>query len=100
MSKKRGERLKASDVHARANYVFGGGTKRVPFSEAYPDVESLTAEVEESGDGTTQLNRRRQYSERTMQPYHDCHNPSCYNGGVNLRGLMDSMVASRQEEVE
>jgi len=35
-----------------------------------------------------------------MQPYHDCHNPSSYNGGVNLGRIMGSMVASRQEEVE
>jgi len=35
-----------------------------------------------------------------MQPYHNCHNPRCYDGGVNLRGMVDSMVASRQEEVE
>ena len=62
---------------------------------AYPDIESVRVDVEETGDGVTSLNHRRRYDERTLQPFDDCHNRLCYNGGVNLQGLVDYMVASQ-----
>lgn len=94
---KRDRRQKASDVFRETEFVFG---KKASFDEAFPEIEDLTVEVEEFGEGTTKWNRERVYrKQRFPGEYIDCHNPLCYNGGFSIGEILREMVANRQTEL-
>lgn len=91
-------RKKASEVFAESSSAFA---KRASFQEAFPELEEARVEVEESGDGVYGENRRSVYSSRTfLGEYVNCSNPLCYNGGVSIGGIIRSMLAQKQTQLE
>jgi hypothetical protein len=60
---------------------------RVPFAEAYPEIESIRVEVA----GAV-------YDERRVPAVMDCPNPRCYRGGVQIDQIIRMMVLDRQTE--
>jgi len=87
----RDRREKASDVFRRSNLLFA---QKVPFAEAFPEIEALKVEVNVSEAGSGGSNRR--YSEDTLGEYVDCHNPLCFNGGLSLGAILRDMVRGRE----
>ena len=95
---KRDRRQKASDVFRESEFVFA---QKVSFEEAFPEIEDLTVEVEESGHGVSEWNRKRTYRKQNFPgEYIDCSNPLCYNGGFSIGSILREMVRNRQTELE
>ncbi|MCH9035939.1 MAG: hypothetical protein IH860_01290 [Chloroflexi bacterium] len=96
--RKRGRRMKASDVSREHPPVFG---RPVSFEEAYPDIDDLTIEVNESGEGIGRWGGFATYNKRGFPgEYVDCSNPRCFNGGFSLGRLLYPMIGRRQAESE
>jgi hypothetical protein len=90
----RDHRLKATEVFAGTDFVFG---KKVPFAEAYPEIEDITATVTEQGrdvydDGV------RVYSKGSFGEFINCSNGRCYNGGFRVGTIVADMVRERKTE--
>lgn len=95
---KRDERQKASDVFRESNLAFA---KKVSFDEAFPEIEDLTVEVEESGHGVSDWHRKSTYRKQNLPgQYIDCSNPLCYNGGFSIGLILRQMVRNKQTELE
>ncbi|AKI97035.1 hypothetical protein [Kosmotoga pacifica] len=95
---KRDRRQKASDVFRESKFLY---SKKVSFEEAFPEIEDLTVEVEETGHGVSELNRKRTYRKQYFPgEYIDCSNPLCYNGGFSIGSILREMVKKRQTELE
>ncbi len=95
---KRDERQKASDVFRESNFVFA---KKVGFDEAFPEIEDLTVEVEESGHGIYEWNHKRSYGKHNFPgEYIDFSNPLCYKGGFSIGSILREMVRNKQTELE
>jgi len=95
---KRDRRQKASDVFRESEFVF---VQKVSFEEAFPEIKDLTVEVEESGHGVSEWNRKRTYRKQYFPgEYIDCSNPLCYNGGFSIGSILREMVRNRQTELE
>lgn len=95
---KRDERQKASGVFRESNFVFA---KKVSFDEAFPEIEDLTVEVEESGHGISDWNRKSTYRKKYFPgEYIDCSNPLCYNGGFSIGSILSEMIRNKQTELE
>jgi hypothetical protein len=95
---KRNERRKASDVFRENHFLFG---KKVSFDEAFPGIEDLTVEVEESGDDVINRNRKSIYRKQYFPgEYIDCSNPLCYDGGFSIGEILREMVRDKQTELE
>ena len=72
-------RQKAQEVFIEHPPVFGTpGT----FEQTFPQVEAVTVEIEEYGDGIYGGERSRRYTRESLAEYVNCSNPLCYNGGV------------------
>ena len=93
---KRDQRKKASDVFNESNLMLG---PKVGFDEAFPEIEDVTVEVKENGEGVhgsgSRIYRKGQFGE-----YIDCSNPLCYNGGFSIGSILREMVRNRQTELE
>lgn len=68
-----------------------------PWTETHPAIEALTLKVKASG--VEALNPANQdvwsYSARDV-PFHECGNPNCSIGGIDLRPLVTEMIAERK----
>ena len=95
----RDTRLKASDVHRDANYVF---SQKKPFDEAFPEIADIRIEVAESTDPIWGTPRARVYSRENGLPgeFVDCHNSSCYNGGFSVGQMIRDMLRDKKTEAE
>jgi len=94
----RNERKKASDIFNESELVF---VKKVPFDEAFPEIEDLKIEVEEWGDGVDELNGKSIYQKQNFPgEYIDCSNPFCYNGGFSIGKIIHKMYRNKQTELE
>jgi hypothetical protein len=92
----RDKRQKASDVFRDATYVF---SRKVPFEEAFPQIDDLRVQVRESSIGRTEPIRTSTYT--TVNPpgeFVDCSNPLCYNGGVSVGSVIHAAVRDRKTE--
>lgn len=88
---------KASDVFAKASYAF---SRKVGFQEAFPTVEEVKVEVEETEYGQSVLTHYHDSTIGTLGEYVNCTNPSCYNGGVRIGDILRQMVAKNLTEHE
>jgi len=86
-------RKKASEIHRETNYVF---SKKVPFTEAFPEIDDITVEVKESGHGVYRNSCTGIYGKDTLGEYIDCSNPLCYNGGFSIGRILWEMVRKQQ----
>ena len=81
-----------------SEFVF---SKKASFEEAFPEIEDLTVEVEETGHGVGEWNRKRIYRKQYLPgEYIDCSNPLCYNGGFSIGSILREMVKKKQTELE
>jgi hypothetical protein len=94
---KRDERLKATDVFNKTNFVF---SRKVSFSEAFPMIETIVAKVTEDGEGTWSFGkqRARQYDSQSLGEYINCSNKFCYNGGFSIGQMIRGMVSSGETQ--
>lgn len=91
-------RKKASDIFRETEPVF---SKKVSLKEAFPEIEDLRVEVEESGSGIGGRTRVHTYTIADLPgPYIDCSNVLCYNGGFSIESILRDMVSKRQAELE
>lgn len=92
------DRQKASDVFRESNFLFG---RKVGFDEAFPQIEDLIVEVEESGRGIDEWNRKSMYRKEYFPgEYVDCSNSLCYNGGFSIGSILREMVSKKQTELQ
>ena len=72
-----------------------------PWTETHPAIEALTLKVKASG--VEALNPANQdvwsYSARDV-PFHECGNPNCSIGGIDLRPLVTEMIAEGNAGVQ
>jgi hypothetical protein len=90
-----GKRMKASDVFVSSNVFLAG---KETFKEAFPQIERLKVEVEESDFGNSP--RLSIYSEANCGEYIDCSIPLCYNGGFRVGQIVRNMVTCGETEYE
>src|SRR4051812_34663164 len=88
-------RKKASEVFNESNFVFG---QKVPFSEAFPEIETISVEIKESGTGVHDPSRVRVYN--AIGEHVNCSNPICYNGGFSIGEIVRQMTHNNQEFTE
>jgi hypothetical protein len=94
----REDRKKASDVFKEANFVF---SKKVSFAEAFPQIEDLVIEVEESGRDVWHGSSKSTYRmDHLPGEYINCSNSLCYNGGFSIGSILREMVRNKQTEIE
>ena len=83
----RGHRQKASDVYRQTEVAFG---QKIPFADAFPEIEDVEVQVEETG--VVRVMGTRVYSKSHLGEYIDCSNPVCYNGGFSIGDILREMV--------
>lgn len=93
----REDREKASDVFNKTEFAFA---KKTTFENAFPQIEDITVEVVESGDGVREWNAKRIYKKSNIGEYVNCHNSLCYNGGFSLGNIIRHMVRDKKTELE
>jgi hypothetical protein len=92
---KRTLRQKAQDVFNQSTHILG---KKVSFAEAFPQIDDLEIEVEESE--VWPVGERRFTRAYPPGEYINCSNHLCYNGGVRVGSLLRQMVDARRTEGE
>jgi hypothetical protein len=92
-------RKKASDIFQETDYAF---VKKVPFLEAFPEIEDFKIEVSESTDMIWGGRERSCTYTRTQPPgeFVDCTNPVCYGGGVSIGEILRFMIDEGKTEEE
>jgi len=88
-------RKKASDIYRESNYVFA---KKVPFEQAFPQIEDLRVEIEESLYGSKKQAAR--YEKDGLEEYFDCSNILCHGGGISIGGIIRKMVQKNETHFE
>lgn len=90
---------KASDVFENSNFVFASKTDS--FDKAFPGIEGIKAEIEESGYDVNEWNSKRIYSkEHFPGEYVNCSNSLCYNGGFSIGEIIRDMIKEKKTEFE
>lgn len=90
-------RKKASDIFRETDYAF---VKKVPFLEAFPELEDFRIEVRESGDRIWGGQERSRVYTKANPPgeFVDCTNSVCYGGGVSIGEILRSMIDQGKTE--
>jgi len=95
---RRDQRQKASDVFQEKNFMF---SRKVSFDEAFPEIEDLIIEVEESSGVPSPGGSKSIYNRQNMPgEYINCSNSLCYNGGFSIGSILREMVSKKQTELE
>jgi hypothetical protein len=89
------KRKKASDIFNETNFVF---SQKVPFNQAFPEIEDIKIAVKEKGYGVTPGLGTHIYL--SGREYSDCSNPACYNGGISLGSIIRTMVQDKETHIE
>ena len=99
MGKKR--QKKASEIFKEGGFPFC--QPGPSFEEAYPKIEDIKVEVEESGRnlyfGRVQ-SIKNTYNKNNLGEFIDCHNPKCLGGGFSIGQILDDMVSENQTNLE
>jgi hypothetical protein len=99
------KRIKASDAYSQYSPFLG---KRVPFKDAFPEMEDIKVETAES-DSYEPIDFDKldlfEYNHNIfgiddIQPVVDCHNEFCVKGGIYLDEIMREMVQKKQTHIE
>lgn len=94
------KREKASQVAAKnPPYLATPGT----FDQTFPTVTDFTIEIEEDDGGWPIKNGKSRFTfanRSTMPSIVNCTNRLCYNGGVSIQRLLESMIASGKTTLE
>jgi len=91
-------RKKASDLFRESTPLFG---RKTTFAEAYPQIEDIEVEVEETGRGVESRSRSRRYTKEYLPgEFVNCSNPMCYGGGFQLGLYLHGMVSGKKTELE
>jgi hypothetical protein len=94
----RNERKKAQDLFIESNSFF---TEKTSFAKAYPQIEDIVIEVEESGKGVDSWNRKRTYTKPYLPgEYVNCSNTLCYGGGFSIGRPLYEMISESKTESE
>ena len=72
-----------------------GSGEKTTFSEAFPEIESIAAEVTESGLGNAGLGVRR-FNRNSYREFVNCSNTSCSGHGAPTGDILRAMVKARQ----
>lgn len=88
------KRLKASDVAAQQKHLLGD---KVTFSQAFPEIESVTVEGYETDYG---FEIGKCFWSTGYGEFLDCKNPQCYNGGVNIGQQIRFMLSVKETNRE
>ena len=92
------------DRRPKAQELFEGSSRplgKASLDEAYPQIEDLRVEVEESGEGVSGGRRKSLYTKQDFPgEYVDCRNPICYRGGFSLGSMLWGMVQNNKTESE
>ena len=88
----REDRMKASDVFKKTNFVF---SEKTTFEKAFPEIETVNVEyTETSYVGKNQGTLTR--TEKNLGEYINCTNPLCYNGGFSIGQILRDMVRKKE----
>ena len=100
----RDDRQKASDIFNKGNLVYA---TKVPFENAFPEIENLDIVVVFHGCGTDFLKDKEKISHYNIETlpgeFIDCINPLCYKGGFSIGSILREMVRTKlthKEEFE
>jgi hypothetical protein len=89
-------RQKAQDVFNEANFLFGTKTT---FSKAFPQIEKISVEVTEMGQGVSRSDwNTLYYGKSDLAEYINCSNPLCYNGGFRIAAIVREMTTQKETE--
>lgn len=91
-------RKKASDIFRDTDYAF---VKKVPFHEAFPELEDFRIEVRESSDRIWGGDERGRVYTKANPPgeFVDCSNSvCCHGGGVSIGEILRSMIDQGKTE--
>jgi hypothetical protein len=92
---KRERRDTANDIFRNNQHTFY--PKKVSFfEEAYPEIEDIQIEVNETGESIYEKNGSHSYRKENLRgPFIDCsNNPPCYGGGFEIDSKIREMIAS------
>ena len=74
------------------------------FDQAFPRIEDLIVEVEETGHIGSHFSKKGPkliYTEQSPpDDFINCSNPMCQNGGLSILSILLKMVANRQRALE
>src|SRR5438128_2641341 len=90
-------RKKAQELFSTSAPVFG---RKVPFSEAFPDISDFRIEVDEMTFEGRTLRTWVFTPSHLPTEFVDCTNDLCYGGGVSVGSVLATMRASRLGEYE
>ena len=90
-------RKKASDIFRETDYAFA---KKVPFLEAFPELEDFRIEVRKSSDRIWGGQEHGRVYTKANPPgeFVDCSNSVCYGGGVSIGEILRSMIDQGRAE--
>lgn len=90
-------RKKASDIFRETDYAF---SKKVPFLEAFPELEDFRIDVRESSDRIWGGQARSRVYTKADPPgeFVDCSNSVCYGGGVSIGEIPRFMIDQGKTE--
>lgn len=99
--------MNKKDIIPKASEVFRNSapffSKKVTFSEAFPDIDDIKVEVIETSEPKTDKmlkeekyqNNKRAYG-KLLGEFIDCSNRFCYNGGFSIGDIIRTMVSQKQ----
>jgi len=91
------KRQKAQDVFNETNFPF---SQKTTFEKAFPEVKSISVDVEEKGRGVYSGLGLHHYGKGNVGEFVNCSNPKCYNGGFNIGETIRSLYFNKNTEAE
>jgi len=88
------KRPKAQEIFDQTMPMFGS---KVPFEVAFPHIEDIFVEVQESLHATPVI-RTLNLDKRTISEFINCRDSRCYNGGFSIGNVVREMVRSGKTE--
>lgn len=88
---------KAQDVFNETTFVF---SKKSPFNQAFPKIQSLNVKVVETGDLNYGSSKTHYYDENSAGEYINCNNPRCYDGGFSLGEILRELIKKNESVFE
>jgi len=86
-----------SDLYNKHTPIMG---EKVGFEDAYPTIASLQLEVIEDEGGIGKKYPADTFSERQFSAVVNCHNNSCYGGGVDIGRLLHKLADGKRTVID